>query len=387
MQQIVGSPEQPKYVGVLGGAVVNLLRGLMGELTKNDTWTKLMGNPQKKAIIQTALFKIQQKLAMARFFVRDYNQFTRSIELIHCELATLLAVTEPFKETDFPSILKTTLETSLPKWVSPLMKCGMTKAAMNTFAGVNKAVYDANPNFIRVYTKDCYFENVDFLGKTKDFNEAIEDPSVTHIDIYDGIFNPNISVETDQTHYKESDIALDIKKILKKNGNTPFTVVVDSTIDYIHSKKNAALLDEFKSEISTGKINFVFLRSGQKYDMFGNDDYYGSPFYFVNNGARHWDSFKCLLKDPTFKTDTLSLQWFCLAYKYATHRIDAYAGQVFKNTRTLLNRVPEKLKPQADRKQKVRVNTMDVKISPAFVDIKVIGPLHYTRAVYYFIRF
>jgi len=386
MQRITEDKSQPEYVGILGGAAVALLRGLMSEISEKS-WKDLMAHPQKSALLQTCLYKIQVALGDARLCLNNYNRFTQCIEKVHCELASLLALTSPFKEDQFSEILKTTLKKCFPPEALSFMQGGIAKTSMNVYAGVYRAAMENNPNAVRVCSKGSYFEHVDFIGKTLDLDDALKDPNIK-IDVYGGMFNPNVAIETEFTHYTERNIAEDIRKILQKNTGKPFTVVIDSTIDYIHSKKSAQLLEEFAKEIAEGKINFVFLRSGQKFDMLNNDNYYASAYYVINNGAEHWKPFEHLFKDKVYKADPLSVQWFCLAYKHAAQFIDDYMGQIFQNHRTLLDSIPEALKPKSKGKsQKVRVSTMERNADPAFIDLKVLGRMHYARAIFYLIRF
>lgn len=63
----------------------------------------------------------------------------------------------------------------------------------------------------------------------------------------------------------------------------PLTLALDSTIDFINSSKSAALFEEFKQEIETGKLNIICYRSGLKFDLFGMDNYCGAPFFMIHN--------------------------------------------------------------------------------------------------------
>jgi len=385
MENIVQDSQKPKYVEILGGAAVNLLKGLLSEISK-ENWDKLMNDPQKRIILQTSLFKIQEQLSHARLYMNDYNRFTKSIELIHCELATLSALAKPFKEAHFAVILKNTLRNCVPKEVLPYLRGGLAKTSMSVFAGVMQAAHENNPDAIRVYTKGSYFEQISFPGNSLDFDEAINDPQIK-IDVYSGMFNPNVSIEKTHTHYVERNLLEDVEKIFQKNNGQPFTVVVDCTIDIIHSEKSRKLLEKFHKEIAAGRINFVFLRSGKKFDELGNDDQYASAFYVVNNGADHWKAFNQLFTDGVYRPDLESVQWFCLAYKYASQNIDEYIKQIFKNNRNLLERAPAKLKLSQRSGRSVRLSTMESSAEPAFIDIKVIGSMHYARALLFLVRF
>src|SRR5688500_20208753 len=102
------------------------------------------------------------------------------------------------------------------------------------------------------------------------------------------------------------------------------------------------------------------------------DNYYGAPFYMINNGDKHWKEFNTLLKSSAYKTDPLSMQWFCLANKYAFKAMEDYRKAVFNNAEKILASVPEELKPGNNSKIRVSLvakgkDAMDA----AFIDIKL----------------
>ena len=272
---------------------------------------------------------------------------------------------------------KEQLKKIVPSTLMPFLKASLGKTAVNTVAGINAAVLKDNPHPNRCYSEGFYYESASIVGWDHKFKTIINDQKIKNIDLYCCQAYPNIQIESNYTHYKSVDIVDNVKKILKKKSETKkLTVAVDCTIDYLNSPDVKKILSTFKNEIKNGKLNFIFFHSGQKFDMLGMDNYFGSPFYMINNGDKKWESFNSLLNKDVHKTDDFSSQWFNLSHRYAAHLIDEYRKMIFENTKYILKNVPKSLKPNLKIKQKIRVNTIDNKMQPSFIDIKVSGTDH-----------
>ena len=176
-----------------------------------------------------------------------------------------------------------------------MVQVGIGKSAMKVFSGINAALLQNNQGgkVERTYGDGSYFEEVQFIGENRSTQDILANANLKKIDLYVGEFNHNINIDPNHTTYKGSDILGDVEKLLKAKPDTEhLTVAVDETIDFVNSNKTQQLLERFKDEIKSGKLNFVFFRSGQKFDMLGMDNYYGSPFYMINNGGQQWKNFK-----------------------------------------------------------------------------------------------
>ncbi len=377
-------PDEKTHVQVLGNSTIQLLKGWAAEIGQAK-WEEITKNPALREILDGTLYKIKIQLANAELHKNDYNKFNQAIELAHNELAILLELTAPFSRDDFSSIYQEALQI-VPQELKSSVQAGVAKTAMNVYTGIelalSKMTAGENRTPVRAYCPNLYYETVSFSGQAHPIEEAINTATISHIDHYSTQFNSNIRVESAHTNYEVTDVAGDIQKLLAARPDTKhLTVSVDCTIDYFNSPRVAALLELFKQEIQDGKLNFVFFRSGQKFEMLGMDNYYGAPYYIVNNGQSPWVSFNQQFSAPAFKTDSLSMQWFCLSNRYASGLIDAYRNQVFKNSREILNRVPASLRPQLDpSQQRVRVNTVEASMDAAFIDIKVSGSFHRIRS-------
>ena len=367
------------HVAVMMQSVLKILSGLFNEIT-DDQWQSLNQEGATRQILQTSLFKLREYIASAELHAKtDYAQFAKFIDLAYAEIAVLLELTRPFKPKEFSEIYKQNLQI-VPDELNKHVIAGLGKTGVNLFAAVNTAIQNNNPRPTRVYGKGLYFEQADFIGNNHKVEDVLKNPQkAKKVDLYACQFNPNIDIETDHIHYEVPHIAQDITTLLKdrKENDPPLTVAVDSTIDFINSNKIKELLEQFRGEIANGKLNFVFFRSGLKFDMLGTDFYYGAPFFMVNNGDSKWDPFKTVLQSKASQTDTLSQQWFCISNKYALAELERYRKLIFDNTREILNQCPKNLKGASHR---FSVASAEDKMDACFIDIKVKRWLHQIKA-------
>lgn len=362
---------QKPYLSILGNSTLKLIRGLLSEISEKK-WNKLNHHPSLRPIIQTALFKISLHLADAEMHASTFSKFTESIELIHYEIAALLAIFKPFKKSDFPKIYKTCLRKTIPKNLQSFTKIGLTKSAMNTFAGLSVALREHSAYPMRVFNEGSHFEIVQFVGDGGNFDTVLQNNAIKKVDLYLGGFNHNVRLLSTHNEYRSGEVIKEVEALLQAKSDTHhLTVALDLTIDFIQSPKVKAVLKHFSDDIEAGTLNFVFLRSGQKYELFGMDHFYGSPWFMINNGAKHWKSFNVLTTNEAFQTDPISAQWFCLANKYALRELDDYRKAIFDNAKIILKHVPENLLP--GNNEKIKVCRVAKGMEPAFLDIKCFG--------------
>ncbi len=361
--------ETRPHIRVLGKSTLDLLHGVIQEIDQKK-WEEIQKNsPALHQIVQASLVMIREHLAMSELHAASNNfaKFAQEIELIHAELATLLELFKPFDKDDFENIYKE----SLREVVNGDFRARLGKTAMNIFAGINHAAMQINPNVQRVYGSNIYFEQKT-LGGGSHIDELKKDPNSPKVDLYVAQFNPNINVDPALEEYRCEDVIGNIRYLLDNNkAAKQLTVAVDTTIEKIPSPHVKELLAAFKDEIASGRLNFVIFGSGQKFDMLGMDNYYGAPFYVVNNGKEEWKSFERLFTDTVHETDSLSNQWFCLAYKYARDSLAAYKELIFSNTRYILENMPQSLRPRKDFE--IKINRANRDMDVCFIDIKMKG--------------
>lgn len=362
------------YLRVLGKSTLSLAKGLLIEINE-EQWTKINSHHALRQIVQTSLFNIHTHLAEAEMFMDDFAKFSQSIELIHYEMAALLTVFCPFKDEDFPDIFKNRLVDVIPEELRPYVKAGLTKSAMNTFAGMSVALTKTAEHPVRAFDPGSHFEIVQFIGESHRFDNVIRSGDIQKVDLFLAEFNHNVKLLHTHEEYTPGDVINEVGALLEAKPLTQhLTIAVDSTIDFISSPKAKAVLEYFAKDIKDGKLNFVFFRSGQKFDLLGMDNYYGSPWYMVNNGDSHWAAFDILTTSEAFKTDILTTQWFCLVNKHAPAASDQYRKAIFDNAKEVLQHVPEVLLP--GQNPKIKVCRVTGGMEPAFIDIKCFGKDH-----------
>lgn len=374
------APERPHF-DTLGMGTLALFSGLLNEIS--PMWDDIHQDPFKASIVQASLTTIIIKLleASKNADENQFDSFALNIELVHAEFASVLEVTRPFSRKHYNENYRRMLG-AIPGIDAKYVQPGLCKTGVNAFAGINAAIARSIDQPVRAYGKGFYFEQAGFIGYDHTLESILDDDTVEKVDLYACQFNSNIEIDSDFTHYEGGKVEQDIRAILEKKPKTDhLTVAVDCTIDFINSNRMKDLLYSFRSEVAEGRLNFVFFRSGQKLDQFGMDSYYGAPFVQVNNGEAHWDAFKNIHTEDVYQTDPLSLQWFSLAFTYATPYLEKYRELIFENARSILDQLPAQIKPAKNLKdQKIRVNSVADDFLPSFIDIKVSGPMHELRA-------
>lgn len=346
------SAENPDIVGpaqkLLAKATVKMMVTLLRKIPQ-QTWMDKQTDPTIRELTQSAMFRLSQHIATANNSLGDFKKFTQALDRAHAEMTLLLTLYMPFDAASFEQQFRAFIQPLLPDSIQPTT-VGVAKSAMNVFAGANAAVMQNNPSPVRVLGAHTYYEEIELVGQTKTLDQALEDPTIEKVDLYIGEFHHNIDIDPKHTHYRKGTVAADIRKIFDKKPKTDaLTVVIDATIDFIQSEDLKVLFKEFENEIKAGKLNIVCIRSGQKFDMVGFDNYYGSAFYIVNNGDKKWESFNKIKTDKVYQTDELSLQFFSWMAETGFQITDEYKGLIFENARKILQLVPEGLKPQAGR--------------------------------------
>ncbi len=365
---------------MLKGAL-QALKGLFSELSQ-EKWEEIIYCPTRSSVARLSILKIKEQLKL----LRDEKEGTlffdsmSHIEQIYANLAALLEIFSPFSFDDFSQSYRERL-TSIPAPLKPLAFYGVHASGMTSLAGILKAVERSLGRAPRIlYGENTYFECIiaaELAGKTSSI-EAAADEDWKEVDLILGQFNPVLKrIDFHTTEYKVEKIAEALRKALSARRGKFLTLAIDGTLDFINSPRMTTLIQEFQKEIEAGSLNIICYRSGLKFDVFGMDNYCGAPFYMIHNQEEKWAAFDLLLTDPVLQTDCLSLNWFCLAYKYAAPQLELYRKQIFENTRALLNKMPSQL--FHDKSTGYRVVPVESGADPAFIDIKISGPLHEFR--------
>ncbi len=365
--------EGKPYETLMVNGALQVLKELTACLDENE-----IGNsPIKSSIAELCFLKLQDRL-MGLTKISDQVLFFDMMEQIHAEISTLVAIVSPFSLNDFSKIYRDLL--TIPAKLQPLASFSIHSSGMSSLAGIFKAVRGSIGKTPRVlYGENTYFECIlaaEAISHAIAIEEATEE-DFSQADLLLAQFNPVLKrIDLQQTEYRVEKIAAPLHRALAMKRSKPLTLALDCTMDYIDSTRVARLLEEFQEEIEEGGLNVVCYRSGLKFDLFGMDNYCGAPFYMVHKQGPEWAQFDSLLNDPVLVTDSLSLNWFCLAYQSAADQLDLYRKQIFDNTRALLDRIPPRL---FSEHSKYRVIPVQRSADAAFIDIKIYAPLHTLR--------
>lgn len=372
-KQMFASPSiDNAYLNILGMPLLEMLEGFLNKFDEGQ-WNRLNDREDIRQILQTSLYRITVHLANAHFHSRNYGRFTQEMEIVQNELMDLLAILGPYRREDFQKIYLRSIAPNIPPTLPCQVTAGLTKCGMNSLAAILAAVHKKNPHPELTYGSGVYTESWGYIGKNRNLPAILNNNDIQKVDFYLGEFNHNISIHLDTDRYVAGDVIKEVQALLDaKPGIEHLTVAIDGTIDFHNSEKSKQVLEFFGEGIKAGKLNFVFFRSGQKYDMLGMDNVYGSPYYVVNNGDIHWKDFNDIRSYPGSMADDLSLQWFSLLYEFAPQATDIYRRQIFANAREILKHVPPSLEP--GRNAKIKVCQVDDGMQPSFIDIKVLDP-------------
>jgi hypothetical protein len=357
---------------------LQVLKGLFNKLSE-EKWNEILRSPTRSSVVQLSFSRIQEQLRLLSKEEMSFFDMAGHLEEIHANLSSLLEICDPFKSADFPSIYRDIL-TSIPSGLKASTSYGIHSSGMTSVTGIFKAVQmtlGKTPHVL--YGENTYYECIkaaDRISKASSIEEASED-DWKEVDLILAQFNPVLKrVEYPVTEYRTERIADVLQKALTAREGKPLTIALDCTLDFVDSPKVACLLTQFQEEIRQGSLNIVCYRSGLKFDLFGMDNYCGAPFYMIHAQSPAWSAFDALLTDPVLQTDLLSLNWFCLAYESAASQLELYCKQIFENTKSLLSKVPPRL---LNPNSSYRIIPVEEGADPAFIDIKVSGPLHQMR--------
>ena len=355
---------------------LEVLKGFFESL-KEEVWRAIADNPTRSSVAALSLGKIQEQLKLLVRKELSFPELTSHLEQIHADLLALLEVFSPFTSDQFFTTYRDLL--SIPSHLKPLTSCGIHSSAMTSLSGIFHVAQKTLGTIPRVlYGENAYFECVAAAKKVTHASSMAEasEEDWKEADLLLSQFNPIMKLEM-HSGYRVEKISEILHQCLSPSREKPLLLALDCTLDFLDSPRVAKLLEEFSEEIQSGILSVIGYRSGIKFDLFGMDNYCGAPFFMIHNRDPKWRFLDDLLTDPILQVDRLSLNWFCLAYRYAAPQLELYRKQIFENTRALLKKVPKRL---------LDCEVGDYWVSPvqdeadlAFLDLKVRGPFHIVR--------
>jgi hypothetical protein len=372
-------PTHPTQTAFLIKAPLLVLTGLLAEIPESK-WEEITQSKTRASLIELSLTRMEEQLELLRRDTEEtpFFETTSHLEEIHANLSVLIEIFSPYTAKDFSEIYSRLL-TTIPSSLKNLTTCGIHSSGMTSLAGIIKTVehhLGRTPNVI--YGHNTYFECINSANKTSKALSllAATEEDWQNVDLILAQFNPVIIKTHLPSNYSVEPVSAALRKALICRQGKPFTVAIDSTIDWIDSTRVSILLEEFQKEIQEGLLNVISYRSGLKFDLLGMDNYSGAPAFMIHNQEAKWSSFDSLFQDPLLQADRLSVNWFCLSYKYASFELQQFQKQIIENTKALLAKVPSRL---FNKDVPYRLISFDKDADPTFIDIRITGPFHQIR--------
>jgi hypothetical protein len=340
-------------------------------------------------VLQISYFRILNAMHEAIFRRDDFIAFNNQIELIHQEIQNILAIVEPYKESALSEAVSVNLTNTTPPVIGADLgpvKVHLKPSAMRCTASVLGSVEALRGhNRLNVAVlKYSYYEASQLIGACASYHtstfdgdsfneqgigEAFRQMPAQPLDVFLCEFHHNIS-STRQEYHPEK-ITEYVKALVdKKMVAETFTVVIDTTINLENSEDVRSFLEDpqIKKLIQEGKLNVVLVRSAQKFDMLGIDNYYGGIAVSINN-KEAFKAFNERMDAPEDQLRGLSYQGMAHLEKYGSAWIEEYRKKIMENTHKLYDQLPEEAIYKEGTANPLQISKIDDE-RLVFLDIK-----------------
>lgn len=380
--EALGEKTTIAYLKILPSATVRLLQGLADFNPDVVFQERQLGD-----LLQISYFRIMNAMNEAILRKDDVIAFTNQIELIHQEIQNTLAILEPYNETDFSQTVSENLvraDVVGPDFEPPHVH--LQPSAMRCVSSVLGAVeaQKGTQQLNVAVLKDSYYESAKVLDQTDAYTvskidgdrfekegigKAFDQVPQKPLDLLVCEFHHNVSVT--RTEYHPEKITEQVKALFE-NGLVAdkFTVLIDTTINLENSEDIRSFLEDpsIKKFILEGKLNVVLVRSGQKFDMLGMDNYFGGITVSVNNGTV-FKEFNASMENPEDQLTGLSYQGMTHLERHAHAEMDAYRKATMENTQKFYRMMPQAATSAERTQNPMQISQVnDEKI--VFLDVK-----------------
>lgn len=307
-------------------------------------------------LLQIAYFTLKNSMQMAMLNKHDFVAFNSEIELMHQVLQSIVEVTQPYDPSALAIATCSGLRNSqiLPKNLND-PKVHLKASAMHCLSSVLSSVeQQKGTNKLNVANiQGSYYEVGGALSKSgggfhyeksildedlfdKDKERAFKDLKNMPLDVFVCEFHHNFQDRKEE--YSPVKVLEQVIEVLKRNSGHPITIVVDNTIGLERSDELRDLLADatLQEAIGNGKLNLVLLRSAQKFDMLGQDNYYGGITTTFNN-PNAFKLFNTRMDDPADQLEGFNYQGLTHIHTCAQTEVDEYRKALMNNTHKLYN--------------------------------------------------
>jgi hypothetical protein len=347
--------EAPPYLRVIPRALCDLIAGF-SDFQIDDTFKQKEIND----LLQVSYYVLTNAMADINFRKNDFQAFINNVELIQQIIQDILVILEPHdsKVLENAIIEKLTKGNSLIPQTQGKPKVHLKASAMRCVSSVLSSIEKQISKTVNVgIWSGCYYEYNKSFVNAKIFKPESGGPmdcdialnkNASHyqnekIDLFICEFNHNIN--NNIKDYKKENVAELIKLMFSKGfAAQQMTVVLDTTLDLECSEDIQQLLrdPEIQQLISNQQLNIVLVRSAQKFDMLGMDNYYGGIAISINDPIGFAD-FNERMDHPDDQLLGLSYQGLAHLHKYVGDSIDSYRKSIIQNTQTLFKAISKKL--------------------------------------------
>lgn len=353
--QIMTNDQAPPYQTHFAKGTMDLLAGIMTQ----DLGKTLQKQGLPPEFMTFTYHRIASAMEKAVANKDNFSQFMDQVQVVHEEIATLLAVTQPYSLADSQHILRREVENVLPEGgfaenvvaFSSFKNSGM-RGLSDTVTALSWA--KGGDQFARlnvVVQKDAYYESLQEVLKqnplhsvetlnTDRISESLGDdfsyfPPEVKLDLFVCEFHHNIS--TSRKEYFAEDLSHQVDKMFENNMVAErFTIAIDTTISHTNSKEIQDFLTRQKDRIESGALNVVLYRSGQKFDMMGMDHFNGGVLHTIHN-PKAWSGFGKRLAPTEEHLATLNLQGLTHYENYGHEAIEDYRSAIIEGTQRFVD--------------------------------------------------
>lgn len=290
------------YLTILPAATAKLLRGLDVAQTR-AAFKEAHLEPLLHATCQHICDLIKKCL----FVQDDFLAFLDTMHAIHDDIMLLVAVTKPYQRQDMHAILRDAVgdlgltELKDVEAHFNIENAGMRGASAVLQASIShkRAMDDAAPVHVMALGHN-YRESLRTLGdavhgmraeiidqgKSADGLRYLRERSATapKVDLLMCEFRHNIHHEC--TQYGAEDLSTYVAMLIDNDmAGVQLTVAIDTTMNVTDERMLKDFLRANAAYIASGKLNVVFYRSAQKFDMLGMSHMSGGFTMTANNPA------------------------------------------------------------------------------------------------------
>lgn len=356
-RKLANNLEYPPYVRVLSQSTCELIDGL-----QDLNIEQIFQDKELTPLLESIYTRMIDAIGMAMLKKDDMVQFNNQINVIHQYIQDILTLTSPYNKNAFQKIVTDRICDETHGIVPSDLRAGsfskvyLKHSAMYTMSNIIKAIQDQKDSraLNMSIMKGCYFEQsylfsqlvtcskMDVDGKTLEqgIPQDIDQLNLPiPLDLY--VCEPQHSFTVATVNYEKMDVVSQIKAL--ENAGVfaiQFTVVVDITSNQESDMQSILADKDLIKWIREGRMNLVFIQSGQKYSMFGLDNYYGAIAISFNH-EMNFAKFNYRMGLSEDQLSGISYQGMTHIQKYASRSIDLYKNEVQKNTHYLYKLISE----------------------------------------------